>query len=87
MLLARIVGALTKHLMDVFNAQIPPCTGLWILTWVLMRQHGNAFRNALRGQYQCRQRNINFNRITVLSDIAGVSYFPYILGSLLRFIK
>jgi hypothetical protein len=87
MLLAKIAGALTKHLMDAFNVQIPPCYGLWILTWVLMRRHGNAFRNALRGQYRCRQRNINLNRITVFSDIAGVRYFPYILGSLLKLIK
>lgn len=51
MLLARIVGALTKRLMDAFNVQIPPCTGLWILTWVRMRRHGNAFRGVPREQY------------------------------------
>jgi hypothetical protein len=87
MLLARIAGALTKHLMDAFNVQIPPCIGFWILPWLRMRQHGNAFRSALRGRYRCRQRIFNLIRITVFSDIAGVSYFPYLLGSLLRFIK
>jgi hypothetical protein len=59
-----IVGALTQHKMDVFNVQIAPCTGLWILTSARMNHHGNALRSALRVQYLCRQRNINFNRIT-----------------------
>jgi hypothetical protein len=73
MQLARIAGALTRLLMDAFNVQIAPCIGLWILTWVRMRQHGDAFKNAPRVQYLCRQININLNRISGFSDIAGVS--------------